>query len=304
MPRSLRDRLGRSKLVSLSRPASILERRGYRVLRTLGSGAYARVKLCQMPSGRQVAVKIVTKRKATDGYVEKFLPREIAALELLNHDHVIKLHETLEDADRVYLVMDYAENGDLLDHVNKVGPLPESQARRLFRHMVGAMEHCHARGIVHRDLKCENILLAQDGSARIADFGFATLSADPLALLKTHCGSYVSSSAVPAGRPSPNNPGPGLQAYAAPEILRNEPYSGRRSDMWSLGVILFAMVVGAHRLPSPRTLGPTCSALQADYRTTTRTSRHSWLRSRCALGSRSTSRCARPEPTPPLWPST
>jgi serine/threonine protein kinase len=168
----------------------------------------------------------VCKRKAPEGYCAKFLPREIKALRRINHPNVCKLYNTVDDVEKFYMVMEYCQGGDLLEYINKHGYIYEDEAKKLFRQIVNAVAHCHASGVVHRDLKCENILLDENGNARICDFGFAALVQTPVVTLSTHCGSY---------------------AYAAPEILQNKPYIGAQSDVWSLGVILYAMTVG--RLP-------------------------------------------------------
>ena len=144
----------------------------------------------------------------------------------INHPNVCKLFSTVDGVDKFYMVMEYCQGGDLLEYINKHGYIFEDEAKKLFRQIVNAVAVCHASGVVHRDLKCENILLDEHGNAKICDFGFAALVQTPVVTLSTHCGSY---------------------AYAAPEILQNKPYIGAQSDVWSLGVILYAMTVG--RLP-------------------------------------------------------
>ena len=150
--------------------------------------------------------------------------------------------------------MEYAPKGDLLEHINKHGYIYEDEAKKMFRQIVTAVAHCHASGVVHRDLKCENILLDEQMNVKVCDFGFAALVQSPTVNLTTHCGSY---------------------AYAAPEILTNKPYVGAQSDVWSLGVILYAMTVGrlpfndsdlptlmqqiSQRLPTPRRLSSRCT---------------------------------------------
>jgi len=210
-----------------SRTPSSLEQRGYQLGKTIGVGAYAKVKLgVHTPTGRQYAIKIISRRKAPDGYIAKFLPREVKAIRSVCHPHVMKLHEIIEDADRFSLVTELAAGGDLLEYINTRGPLADPEAKRIFRQLVCAIDHCHSRGVIHRDLKCENILLSKELNVKVGDFGFARKITDPSMLLSTHCGSY---------------------AYAAPEILMNRPYTGPEIDIWSLGIILYAIVAG--RLP-------------------------------------------------------
>ena len=118
--------------------------------------------------------------------------------------------------------MELVEGGDLLDYINKKRYLPDEDARGLFRDLVDGLIECHRLRFVHRDLKCENMLLSRNLHLKISDFGFARRFTDTQKL-QTYCGSY---------------------AYAAPEIIIGEPYLGRMADIWSIGVILYAMVCG------------------------------------------------------------
>eukprot|EP00045_Choanoeca_perplexa_P001872 m.22138 g.22138 ORF g.22138 m.22138 type:complete len:410 (+) comp11208_c0_seq2:254-1483(+) len=204
-----------------------LEANGYDVHETIGVGGYSKVKLAvHRSTGQKYAVKIISKGKAPAGYLSKFLPREISALRRIKHPNVAGLHDLLDTPDRVYLVMEYAPRGDLLEYINQGGSLSEDEARKLFYQMITAVNYCHGLRVVHRDLKCENMLLDNDLNILVSDFGFATVVPSTSSKLMTHCGSY---------------------AYAAPEILTGQPYQGNKSDAWSLGIILFAMTCG--RLP-------------------------------------------------------
>ncbi|XP_065194023.1 testis-specific serine/threonine-protein kinase 1-like [Sycon ciliatum] len=189
----------------------------------LGTGAYAKVLLAKVRStGGKVAVKVVNRRKAPKDYLKKFLPREIEVLQKLHHPNCVKVYEIFEHDEKVYFFMELAENGDLLEYINSRGYIPEEEARRLLIQLLDALEYCHTLGIAHRDLKCENLLLDTEFNIKVSDFGFATqFNKDQL--LKTFCGSC---------------------AYASPEILYGQPYDGRKSDMWSIGVVLYAMVCG------------------------------------------------------------
>lgn len=116
--------------------------------------------------------------------------------------------------------MEWAGRGDLLGYVRLKGAIKESESRRLFGEMCAGIEYLHNMNIVHRDLKCENILLCTNNQIKIADFGFARILL-PKELSKTFCGSA---------------------AYAAPELLQGLPYHGTMADIWSLGVILYIMI--------------------------------------------------------------
>ncbi|XP_004697659.1 testis-specific serine/threonine-protein kinase 5-like [Echinops telfairi] len=213
----------------------------------IGSGAFSKVYLARATPERiqhnaklsadlqdkhhaMVAIKIVSTAEAPAEFSRKFLPREISSLNATyKHLNVVQLYETYQNSQRSYLVLELAARGDLLEHINSVSArrccpgLEEDEARRLFRQLVSAVAHCHSSGIVHRDLKCENILLDEQGLLKLTDFGFANCSGLKNALLSTFCGSV---------------------AYTAPEILMSKKYAGERADLWSLGVILYAMVTG------------------------------------------------------------
>lgn len=124
------------------------------------------------------------------------------------------------------MVTEYVEKGDMFEFINWNGPLNEEEAVFYFRQIMTALEYCHSFNICHRDLKPENILLKSNGQIKIADFGMAALQQNPSHQLRTACGS---------------------PHYAAPELLRHQFYKGSAVDIWSMGVILFAMLAG--RLP-------------------------------------------------------
>eukprot|EP00056_Hartaetosiga_gracilis_P005257 m.82848 g.82848 ORF g.82848 m.82848 type:complete len:473 (-) comp12104_c0_seq1:288-1706(-) len=202
----------------------VLKARGYDVKETIGVGGYSKVKLAlNMSTQEKVAIKIITKKDAPPGFLTKFLPREVQALSKIHHPHITNIHEMIETSHFIFIVMQYAAGGDLLDFINKRGALSEDHARKLFHQIMSAVEHCHVNNVYHRDLKCENILLDDKGNILVTDFGFATITTGIDEGLKTHCGSY---------------------AYAAPEILRGQTYNGGKSDIWSLGVVLYAMTCG------------------------------------------------------------
>ncbi|XP_064401838.1 testis-specific serine/threonine-protein kinase 3-like [Halichondria panicea] len=196
---------------------------GYILGKTLGSGAYAKVKTATSlkKGGNEVAVKIIDKRSAPKDVVSKFLPREVEVLKILDHDTIIKLIDVIDTPDTMYLVMELASSGDLLDFINSRRYLSERVARNLFIDLVNGIEVCHSMNIVHRDLKCENLLLDGQLKLKISDFGFARKTEGKN--LETYCGSY---------------------AYAAPEVILGQPYMGEAADVWSMGVVLFAMLAG------------------------------------------------------------
>ncbi|NXP07291.1 TSSK1 kinase, partial [Thinocorus orbignyianus] len=204
-----------------------LGKKGYSLCRTLGEGSYGKVKSAYCDQlKRNVAIKIIDKRKTPQDFLEKFLPREIEALKRLHHPSIIKTYEIFEtSAGKVYIVMELGEKGDLLDYIKITGAMKEDIARTKFQQLASAIKHCHDLDFAHRDLKCENILLDEDLNVKLSDFGFSKpLTRDEngkTILSRTFCGSA---------------------AYAAPEVLQGIPCDPRISDIWSLGVILYTMV--------------------------------------------------------------
>uniref|UniRef100_A0A8C5GX95 Serine/threonine-protein kinase BRSK2-like n=1 Tax=Gouania willdenowi TaxID=441366 RepID=A0A8C5GX95_GOUWI len=142
---------------------------------------------------------------------------EIAILKLIEHPHVLKLHDVYENNKYLYLVLEHVSGGELFDYLVKKGRLTPKEARKFFRQIISALDFCHSHSICHRDLKPENLLLDEKNNIRIADFGMASL--------QTVCG--VSNHGI---------------CFI---FLQGEKYDGRRADVWSCGVILFALLVGA-----------------------------------------------------------
>ncbi|XP_038238143.1 LOW QUALITY PROTEIN: serine/threonine-protein kinase BRSK1 [Dermochelys coriacea] len=195
----------------------------YRLEKTLGKGQTGLVKLgVHCITGQKVAIKIVNREKLSESVLMK-VEREIAILKLIEHPHVLKLHDVYENKKYLYLVLEHVSGGELFDYLVKKGRLTPKEARKFFRQIVSALDFCHSYSICHRDLKPENLLLDEKNNIRIADFGMASLQVGA-SLLETSCGS---------------------PHYACPEVIKGEKYDGRRADMWSCGVILFALLVGA-----------------------------------------------------------
>ncbi|XP_077430364.1 NUAK family SNF1-like kinase 2 isoform X2 [Vanacampus margaritifer] len=140
----------------------------------------------------------------------------------LCHPHIITIYEVFENKDKIVIVMEYASRGDLYDYICDRRHISERESRHFFRQIVSAVHYCHQNGIVHRDLKLENILLDGNGNVKIADFGLSNLYHGD-EYLQTYCGSPL---------------------YASPEIVNGRPYRGPEVDTWSLGVLLYTMVHG------------------------------------------------------------
>lgn len=201
---------------------------------TLGFGSTGKVQLAQHErTGHRTAVKVISKsifnnngnHSNDDSVLPYNIEREIVIMKLLSHPNVLSLYDVWETNNNLYLILEYAEKGELFNLLVDHGPLPEREAINCFRQIIIGISYCHALGIVHRDLKPENLLLDSFYNIKIADFGMAALQTDA-DLLETSCGS---------------------PHYAAPEIVSGLPYEGFASDVWSCGVILFALLTG--RLP-------------------------------------------------------
>ncbi|XP_036960012.1 NUAK family SNF1-like kinase 1 [Acanthopagrus latus] len=193
----------------------------YEVMETLGKGTYGKVKKAvERASLKTVAIKSIRKERITDDLDRIHIQREIEITASLRHPNIIRFHEVFESRDKIVIVMEYASRGELYDYIQERRRLPETEARVIFRQITSAVHYCHKSGIVHRDLKLENILLDQDLNVKLADFGLSN-HFQKGSLLQTYCGSPL---------------------YAAPEIVKGLPYQGPEVDCWALGVLLYALV--------------------------------------------------------------
>ncbi len=211
----------------------------YQIIKTMGEGTFGKVKLgIHIPTNEKVAIKILEKSKIEDNDDLKCINREISFLKTLNHINIISLYEIIENSEYYYLIMEYAEN-DLFSYIVENNYLSEEISSLLYYQLINAIEYIHKKKIVHRDLKPENILLTRNNSIlKIIDFGLANSykknntsnkninninNENENILLKTACGS---------------------PCYAAPEMVLGKKYYGLNVDIWSSGIILYAMVCG------------------------------------------------------------
>lgn len=194
---------------------SLLEA-SYRLGEVLGEGAFAVVRLAtRIETGDIVAIKTV---KDVD-----FEPEEVRLQRAIDHEGVVKIFDVIKENGSVHIIMEHMPNGTLLDMLTSGVRLTEAQARKYFLQLVDAVEACHAAGVAHRDLKAENIMLDEQDNVKIADFGLATEML-PGQLLSGYCGSVN---------------------YAAPELwTKGALYDGHAADVWSCGVVLYALLTG------------------------------------------------------------
>jgi 5'-AMP-activated protein kinase catalytic alpha subunit len=195
----------------------------YRLGKTLGIGAFGKVKLAHhIITGLKVAVKILNKGKIKHMEMAEKVRREINILKMCTHPHIIRLYEVIDTPTDIFVIMEFVSGGELFDYIVSRGRLPPDEARHFFHQIVSGIEYCHHHKIVHRDLKPENLLLDADNNIKIADFGLSNVAHDG-DFLRTSCGS-------------PN--------YAAPEVISGNLYAGPEVDVWSCGVILYALLCG------------------------------------------------------------
>ncbi|KAJ1292498.1 hypothetical protein BS78_02G396000 [Paspalum vaginatum] len=198
----------------------------YELGRAIGEGTFAKVRLAKnVENGDHVALKILDKKKVQKHRLVEQIRREICTMKLIQHPNVVRLYEVMGSKTRIYIVLEFVMGGDLHDTVATSGRLEEDEARRYFQQLINAVDYCHSRGVYHRDLKLENLLLDVAGNLKISDFGLSAISDQVKndGLLHTTCGT-------------PN--------YVAPEVIDDKGYDGALADLWSCGVILFALLAG------------------------------------------------------------
>eukprot|EP00795_Rhopilema_esculentum_P011387 gene11387-21585_t len=185
---------------------------GYDLYETIGKGAYAKVKRGYSEKlKKDVAIKIVNRKKAPSDIKRKFLPREVMITYHARHENIVQCFEIIKAQDRVYMVLEKIENGDLLRLVVKHNFVEERRAKRITKGIVSALKYLHQNNMVHRDLKLENVLLDRNFNAKLSDFGFAR-KIEARKLSCTYCG--------------------------------RTPYDPFKVDIWSLGVVIYAMTIG------------------------------------------------------------
>ncbi|ORY38830.1 Pkinase-domain-containing protein [Rhizoclosmatium globosum] len=195
----------------------------YLLKRTVGEGEFGKVKLSiHSKTKKEVAIKLLKKERISTAARRAKVMREISMLQALDHPYIVKLIEVVETDAYIGLVMEYASGGEMFHYImaQPDGKLKEPEARKFFAQLVSGLFYIHSVGIVHRDLKLENLLLGPDNNILISDFGFANKNSEHM---ETSCGS------------------PG---YAAPELVISNGYVGDSADIWSCGVILYGMLCG------------------------------------------------------------
>jgi serine/threonine protein kinase len=196
----------------------------YRYGELLGKGAFGRVILgVHVLTGLKVAIKLIEKSYMQEERRRRKVFQEILAMRSIRSPYILPLYEVFESTNHLLMVIEYAPGGDLLHYVKHKGKLSEAEAAYFLRQLVEGLKACHARSIIHRDVKLDNILLdSTKTKVKLCDFGVCRVLKKG-ELINEHCGT---------------------PAYLAPEIIANVDYDGYCIDLWSLGVTLYAMVTG------------------------------------------------------------
>lgn len=194
----------------------------FEIGRPLGHGKYGRVYLARERStGFVVALKVVLKAQLKKYKIEHTLRREIEIHTHLRHKHILRMYAYFYDAVRVYIVLEYAANGNLYERLCRRKQFADREAARYARMIAEALAHCHEHNVMHRDIKLENILLDHLNSAKLCDFGWAVHSTS--GRRRTLCGT---------------------PDYLAPEMVEQTHEYTNAVDVWSLGVVIFEMLAG------------------------------------------------------------
>jgi len=194
----------------------------YSVKGVLGQGTYGKVKMGEhTDTGEEVAIKIMNLELMDEAEKER-AHRELEIHKKIQHPHIVRLYEALETETRLFIIMELVPGGELLSYITGCGALTEAESRRIFLQIVSAVKYLHNNNIIHRDIKHKNILIDKDKNIKLIDFGLSNYI-ETQSMRTTFCGT---------------------PAYAAPEMILAREYNGPEVDVWSLGVVLFSMIVG------------------------------------------------------------
>ena len=224
--KSCKDNINISKKPSLKRnSAPRLKNLGQFILGDkIGEGTFGIVRLAtHILTGEKVAIKILDKRKITEDVDKEHVEREIKILKMLRHTNIVHLFYVIQNSTSISLIMEYSSGKDLFDYLAAKKRLSEMEACGLFQQLISGLDYLHKLKVAHRDLKPENLLLDHEHkNIKLVDFGLSNIYHSN-ELLSTSCGS---------------------PSYAAPEMLNSKEYDGSKVDIWSSGIILFAMICG------------------------------------------------------------
>lgn len=199
----------------------------YVIHEKLGAGGFGMVrKAVDETTGEAVAIKILDKAELQMYEMTQHVKKEISLLTTLNHPHIVKGVEVLNSKSKLFLVMEFVDGGDIHSALLRKKKFSEKETRVLFRALMECLVYCHSKGVYHRDLKLENLLVTSSGILKVCDFGLASVR-DLHSSKPELCQTKV-----------------GTEDFSCPEIMQSLPYSGEKADMWSSGVILFTLLAG------------------------------------------------------------
>ncbi|KAK9681907.1 hypothetical protein RND81_10G035900 [Saponaria officinalis] len=221
----------------------------YEVGRLLGCGAFAKVYYARnIRDGQSVAIKVISKKKiSANSNLMSNVKREITIMSRLCHPNIVRLFEVMASKTKIYFVLELVKGGELFAKVAK-GRFSEDLSRHYFRQLISAISYCHSKGVYHRDLKPENLLVDENGTLKVTDFGLSALKLTPdpsNVVLTTLCGT---------------------PAYVAPEILAKKGYDGAKVDIWSCGVILYVLTAGYLPFNDPNLMALYKKIYKGDFR--------------------------------------
>lgn len=195
----------------------------YMVGKVVGVGSYGKVRAAwHRLTGSKIAIKTYDKSKFKDPEHWKRVQSEIKIMEQLSHARIARLFDAVETPKRMHLIMECLEGGNLCSYVKSKKRLSEEESKRIFFQLVQSIEYLHSYSVIHRDVKLENVLFNDDKDVKLIDFGFSTVCQKGKRL-RVFCGT---------------------PSYMAPEIVRRSEYEGKPVDMWSLGILLYAILCG------------------------------------------------------------
>lgn len=195
----------------------------YMVGKVIGVGSYGKVRAAwHRLTTSKVAIKTYDKAKLKDPAHWKRVYSEIKIMEQVSHPRIARMYEAIETPKRMHLIMECLDGGNLCSYVKSKRRLTEEESRRIFYQILQSVEYLHSLGVTHRDIKLENVLFTDNRDIKLIDFGFSTVCQQGKRL-KVFCGT---------------------PSYMAPEIVRRTEYEGKPVDMWSLGILLYALLCG------------------------------------------------------------
>ena len=204
----------------------------YTILKKIGQGTFGVVvSAIHIKTNEKVAIKILEKEKIIEKADINRIKKEIDILKQLRHDNIVQLYNVIDTLTHIYLIMEYVNGIELFDYIVKNKRINELESCHFFQQIISGIEYLEKINIVHRDIKPENLLVDKNKKIKIVDFGLSNIYKNN-ELLSTACGSPF---------------------YAAPEMIRGKKYNGAKVDIWSSGIVLYAMLCGFLPFEDPDT---------------------------------------------------